>query len=236
MENTLTRVHQPVIQKAFGSFLAVVTRKQTYLNLAYLLAGSACGLIDLLLLAAAASLVFGLVAVPLGMLAWLPLGLGSALKLAGLVLGGLFVVPLAALLCFLPSVLEQNLAAWFLKMDFMVKPFWLAEKSPVKAAAKYIGSAVAWKRLSFCTLRVPLGYISFLAMLIFLPAFFGMLSMPVVYLAGFHELIFWNWRVDTFMGSLVVSLAGMLLAPLILHLLNWLARFSGWLARELLPG
>jgi hypothetical protein len=236
MENTLAHIHQPAIQKAIGGFFAVVTRKQTYLNLAYLLAGSACGLIDLLFMAAAGSLVFGLVAVPVEMLAWLPLGVGSALKLAGVVLGGGPVVPVTVLLCFIPAVLEQNLAAWFLKIDFMVRPFWIAEKNLVRAAAKYTGSGVAWKRLCFSILRVPLGGISFLAMLLFLPGLLAMLGMPVVYLAGFHELIFWHWRVDTLMGSAAVSLAGLLLVPLVLHPLNWLARFSGWLAKELLPG
>jgi hypothetical protein len=236
MENTLAHAHQPASPKTFGGFFAVFARKQTYLNLAYLLAGSACGLIDLLFLAAAGSLVFGLVAVPLWTLAWLPLELASSLKLAGVALGGILVVPVTVLLCFIPSVLEQNLAAWFLKIDFMVRPFWIAEKNLVRAAAKYTGSGVAWKRLCFSILRFPLGGISFLAMLLFLPGLLGTLSMPVVYLAGFPELIFWHWRVDTFMGSAAVSLAGMLLAPLILHLLNGLARFSGWLARELLPG
>ena len=235
MERSLTHIHQPVIQKAFGSFFTVVTRKQTYLNLAYLLAGSACGLIDLLFLAAAGSLVFGVVAVPAGILAWLPpFEPASSLKLAGLVLGGVLLVPLSVLLCFIPSVLEQNLAAWFLKMDPVVRPFWIAERNPVKAAARYLASAVGWKRLCFSLLRVPLGSISFLAMLISLPALFGMLSMPVVYLAGFHELIFWHWRVNTFMGSVAASVAAVLLAPIILHLFNWLARFSGGLARALL--
>jgi hypothetical protein len=57
-----------------------------------------------------------------------------------------------------------------------------------------------------------------------------------VYLTGLYDLIFGEMQVNRFGESLVFSLLAIILVPLVLHLSNLLSRFSGWLAKELLPG
>jgi hypothetical protein len=82
---------------------------------------------------------------------------------------------------------------------------------------------------------VPLGFLSFIAALIVLPLTIILFTMPVVYLAGFHDLILWELRVNSFGESMVISLLALPLVPLVLHISNLLSSFSVWLAKELLP-
>jgi hypothetical protein len=76
VENIQTQRNVHLTRNAFGSYFEVVARKQTWLNLAYLSAKSAFWLIDLISIAVSWSLVFGLLAIPLWVLTWLPFDLG----------------------------------------------------------------------------------------------------------------------------------------------------------------
>ncbi|MGE5251710.1 MAG: hypothetical protein ACM3QS_16020, partial [Bacteroidota bacterium] len=91
------------------------------------------------------------------------------------------------------------------------------------------------KRVAFCLLRIPLALIFFLTILLALLVFFALFTVPILYLAGFHELIILKWRVDSFMEGLSVFLAALALTPFVLHASNLLARLSGQFARRLLP-
>ncbi len=220
-----------MIKQAIAGLFAGFTRKQTLLNLAYLLAGFACGLVDLILLSVSAGLFLGLVAVPIWAASSFSLDATALAKVLALALGGILAVPASVLLWFFPAILEQHLAAWLLHIRFSVSAFWTAEANIPLAVARYIVSAAAWRRFLFGMLRVPLGLLSFVAVLVVVPAAVALLSMPAVFIAGYRDLIVWKWRIDSIGESLVVFLAALILAPLALHALNWLSRASGSLAK-----
>ena len=62
----------------------------------------------------------------------------------------------------------------------------------------------------------------------------ALLGMPLVYLAGFQNLIIGAWRFDTIGKAVLAFLAGIVALPLSILGMNLLARLSGWLARTLL--
>ncbi len=219
------------IKKAFTILFGVFAEKQSFLNVAYLLAGFACGLIDLILFSVIAGLVLGLVAVPVWVTGSFSLDWTAAAKTIAVGVGGVLVIPASMLLWFFPAVLEQKLAAWLLNVRFSVRAFWTVGASLPAAAARYIVSGVAWRRFLFGVIRIPLGFVSFVAVMVSLPAAVALLSMPAAYLAGYQDLIVGRWRIDSFLESLAVFLGALFLMPLLLHALNLLSRLSGGLAR-----
>jgi hypothetical protein len=236
MESITTHQTNDLFQTAFGSYFGVIAKKQTYLNLAYLLARSICCLFDLLIIMVIVPLAFILAATTHWIITRLVYDPGPVLKLAPFVINGLLAIPLIALLAYPATVLEQKMAFGLLQLRFPIAPFWSSGSSLGAAVGRYFASKPAWKRVLFLLLRVPLGVLSFIAVMILLPLTIILLTMPVVYLTGLHDLIFWELRVNRFGESMALSLMAILLVPFVLHLSNLLSRFSGWLAKELLPG
>ncbi len=220
-----------MVKKALLMFFGVFSDRKTYLNLAYLLAGSVCGLIDFILFSTSLALVLGLTAIPIWLLGALSLDLADATKALTIVAAGILSIPASLLLWFFPALLEQRLAGWLLDLRFSVRVFWAGAGSIPAALLRYVASGVAWRRLLFGVLRIPLGFVSFLAVLIVAPAGMAFLSMPAVFLAGYRDLIVWKWRIDSVGESAAVFAAALLLAPLALHAMNWLSRASAGLAR-----
>lgn len=220
-----------MIERAFTRLFRVFAQKQTFLNLLYLLAGFVCGLMNLIIFSVSGALVLGLVTIPAWMISSFSLDPGATLKAVAILLGGLLVIPASLLLWFFPALLEQKLAASLLNVRFSVTAAWTAVGSPPAALAKYMISRAAWSRFLFGVIRIPLGFVSFVTLLVGLLAAVAFLSMPVAYLAGYRDLIVGQWRIDSLVESLLVFLAALILAPLALHVLNLLSRLSGGLAK-----
>lgn len=236
MESITAHQTNDLLPTALGSYFGVIAKKQTYLNLAYLLARSICCLLDLLIIIAIVPFAFVLAAIPLWIITWLIYDPGPTLKLAPLMINGLLAIPLMPLLAYPATVLEQKMASWLLQVEFPVNSLWSSWSSFKAGIGRYFSSKPAWKRVLFILLRVPLGFLSFVTVMIILPLTIALLTMPVVYLSGFYDLIFGEMRMNRFGESMVFSLLAIILVPLVLHLSNLLSRFSGWLAKELLPG
>ncbi len=220
-----------MVKKALLMFFGVFSDRKTYLNLAYLLAGSVCGLIDFILFSISLALIAAMVAVPIWLVVALSLDLADATKALAMAAAGILSIPASLLLWFFPALLEQRLAGWLLDLRFSVRAFWAGAGSIPAALLRYVASGVAWRRLLFGILRIPLGFVSFLGVLAVVPAAVALLSMPGVFLAGYRDLTVWKWRIDSVGESTAVFVAALLLAPLALHALNWLSRASAGLAR-----
>ncbi len=220
-----------MIKQAFARLFGVFTAKQTFLNLAYLLASSVCALIDFMLFSVSAALILGLVAVPMWVVGAVSLDLTQTAKAAAVAVAGVLTIPASVLSWYVPALVEQRLAGWLLYLHFSVHAFWTGEAGILTALLKYIASGVAWRRFLFGVLRIPLGALFFLAVLVVVPAAVAMLSMPAVFLAGYRDLIVWTLRIDSLGETLAVFLAALILAPLALHAFNWLTRVSAGLAK-----
>ena len=220
-----------MIKQGFARIFRVFAYRQTYLNAAYLLAGFACGLIDLILFSVTAAIVLGLVGVPIWVADAVSLDSTATAKTVAVALCGVLIVPASMLLWFFPALLEQQLAAWLLDLRFSIRAFWTVGDGVPGALLKYIVSGAAWRRFLFGLTRIPLGFLSFLAVLIVVPAVLALLSIPAVYLAGYHDLIVWKWRIDSLGECLAVFLLALILAPVALHALNLLTRAFSAFAR-----
>jgi len=130
---------------------------------------------------------------------------------------------------------EQWLANLLLKENIALDREMWSKGSYLLKPGRFFILPSTWKLLSYVLLKIPLGGISFFAVFNVLVPVIALFGMPLAYLAGFHDLIIGPWQFDSFVKAVLACLAGILLLPLSFHLMNLLAKFSGWLARSLLP-
>lgn len=106
-------------------------------------------------------------------------------------------------------------------------------RGPWAAIKARLGDDMTWTSLLYLLSKFPLGVASFCALVTLLAVSAALTLAPWAYV--FHDLDVGWWRVDSWSGAWLVSAFGMLVAfPVTLHVMNLLARVSGWWARQLL--
>lgn len=96
----------------------------------------------------------------------------------------------------------------------------------------YLSNPVTWKGLAYLFIKFPLGLLDFVLIVTLVPLSMGMLVAPFIYplvvtIDGASTTL-------TFSEALLVGLIGFGLSVLSVHIFNWLAYASGWLAAAML--
>ncbi|MDK2826780.1 MAG: hypothetical protein PWQ63_1477 [Methanolobus sp.] len=191
---------------AIREFLMVAFKKQTYLNILYLLFSFPLGTAYFIFLVTGLSFGFGL------LLVWV----------------GIPVLLLIFLAWWEIASFERQMAIWLLGTEI---PSMYTQSvyggSILKKFMQRVKSPVTWKALIFLLLKFPLGIFSLVLMVVLLGLTLTMLFTPVLYLLGVSD-------VNSALEAFIVSLSGMLVGFVSLHVLNMLAIISGNFARIML--
>lgn len=202
----MNRSSDPITQ-----FFGVVIRGQTYLNMFYLLLSFPLGLIYFILLVTGFSLGFGLLIVWVGLL------------ILALMLGVWW-----ALIAF-----ERQMAVGLLhvRMGPMEKER-LPQASLWTQIKTFLSNPVTWKGLVYLIAKLPLGIISFTALVTAVAATGALIVAPFFYPYINIDLGF--MQVNTLSGAIVAAVIGVFFGFISLHILNGLAYISGEFARVML--
>ena len=203
--------------KKSSGFFGVIAKRQTYLNMLYLLLSFILGIFYFVFLVTGISI-----------------GLGMVLALVG--------VPILVGMIFLwrefakfekyqtEKILGVKLS-W--KKSKKVKGFW-------NKLWSRICEPFTWKSLGYLFVKFPLGIFSFVILITFLSIALSFIAVPFVYYLTNLGSFFMGSCVNGFcfvqngFCSILWGLFGILFLFVSLHLFNWIAKFSGLLAKGLL--
>ena len=188
-------------------FFGVVTNPQSYLNIVYLLLAFPLGTFYFVFLVTGLSLGFGLSITLLG------------IPLLGLVLGGSWA------LC----RFERGSAIALLKVKIPAgcsrpesKGLW----SRVKVLLK---DRVTWTGMLYLLLKFPLGIVTFTIVVTLIAVILALIAAPILYLYADIDLAI--WYVDTLPEAFALTLIGVAVLFISMHLMNGMACVSGRIAR-----
>ena len=197
-------------------FFSVVVKRQTYLNIIYLLLSFPLGTAYFIFLITGISLGVGLLFVWIG-----------------------FALLLFLFACWwLLLVFERQLAIGLLRIEIpplirqgqQVKGLW-------KVFVAYVTNPVTWKGLLYLLVKFPLGVINFTVTASALAISGVLLIAPLLYrLVPLQIWFTWErtWQIDTLPEALVACVIGAILMISTFHLTNGLAWVSGQFARWML--
>jgi hypothetical protein len=197
-------------------FFFVAIKAKTYLNLVYLILAFPLGL---------AYFIFSVVGIALGM----PLTI---------LFIGFFILAIVVLGWWVFASFERLLAIWLLQVD--IGPMEKPGPRPQDAWEKLVDlltNPVTWKSLIYLILKFPLGIISLVTVVALVGISMALLISPLTFwwLPTAIELTSEiSWVIDTFMEAALAFVAGLLIAVVSLHLLNYLAYVSGLWAQLML--
>ena len=194
------------IETSLREFLMVAYRKQTYMNILYLLFSFPLGTAYFIFLVTGLSLGFGL------LLVWI----------------GIPVLVLVFLAWWEIASFERQMAIWLLGVDIpplSLKP--VNEKSILGRTLYRLKSPVTWKALLFLLVKFPLGILSLVVMAFLVSLTLGMLINPILYLVG-------ESFVNNLQEAILVSISGIFVGLASMHVLNLLAHISGSFAKMML--
>ncbi|WP_135606677.1 sensor domain-containing protein [Methanococcoides sp. NM1] len=192
-------------------FFGVVTRKQTYLNLTYLLFSFPLG---------TAYFIF--------LVTGLSMGLSLSITLIGIPILLLMLVAWWELASF-----ERQLAIWLLGID--IPPMESRKVTNQKMTEKlkgYIMNPVTWKGLVFLFIKFPLGIFTLIVSFMLIALTITLIAVPFIYKTAYMDL--GSYQVDSPAVAIAIMLGGLLLGIISLHIMNALAKLSGILAYHLL--
>jgi hypothetical protein len=193
----------------FGAFV----RKQSYLNLLYLILSFPLGIFYFVLVVVGISVGFSLLIV-----------------LIGIPLLGLTLAAVRGL-----GAWERQLAIWLLDADIprrvVLRISW---KHPWRALKRLVRDKSTWKALAFLLLKLPLGVVSFVACVVLGSVSAALLLCPLTY--RFVPVNFYGSPITTPEEALLCLVAGLVLALISIHVLNALAALWRVLAVALLNG
>lgn len=196
-------------------FFDVVVKPQTWRNIGYLLLAFPLGIFYFVFLVTGLSLGFGLFITLLG----IPILIGVLAAAYGM---GDFERTTTNVL------LDQNTPP----SDRLAVPGGLWPK--VKAL---VGSSETWKRVLYLFVEFPLGIIGF-TLVTTAAAFFALIATPFFYAQSWWPVAAdWPsryWVVDTLWEAVIVAAIGVLIAFVLLHVINGLARVWGEFAKGML--
>ncbi len=191
-------------------FFGVIIDPQSYLNIVYLLVAFPLGTFYFVFLVTGLSLGFGLIITLVG----IPILL--------LVLTGSWA------LC----KLERIVAITMLKEDIPAassQPISQGLWSRVKALLK---DSVTWTGVLYLFLKFPLGIVTFTIAVTLISVSLSLLTAPIYY--SFVDMGLGFWNIDMLWEAFVLTLIGIPMVFISLHLMNGAAFVSGRLARVML--
>ncbi|WP_292461785.1 sensor domain-containing protein [Methanolobus sp.] len=191
-------------QKYAVDFVAVAFRRQTYMNMLYLLFTFPLGTAYFVFLVTGLSLGFHLVGI------WI----------------GIPILMLVLLAWWEMASFERQLAEWLLgmKMPPMSREQLEADSLFERWIVK-LRNPVTWKALLFLFMKFPLGIFSLALAILMLAVTLFLLMSPLMYYAGYPSTPDMPWYTLEF--SLVAFFAGIPAGLLSLHVMNFLAKLSG---------
>ena len=206
---------------ALARFFGVVVRGETYLNLLYLLLSFPLGLFYFIFL-----------------ITGLALGVGMLLLWVGLlILVGMFAAwyGLAAFERWLAIVLLRETIPPMTREDLSSMSLWDKFVATVK-------NPVTWKGLVYLLARFPLGILFFVIVTTLVTLSVSLIGAPFYYdqIPGSMTMtidgIMYNrvWAIDTLSEALLVSLLGLFIGLISLHIFNGMAWVSAKFARVML--
>ncbi|TQD25059.1 sensor domain-containing protein [Methanolobus vulcani] len=201
------------VDGAIRKFLMVAFKKQTYLNILYLLFSFPLGTAYFIFLVTGLSFGFGL------LLFWI----------------GIPVLILIFLAWWEIASFERQMAIWFLGVEIPSmytqsvydNSILRSDNSILRRLILRVKTPVTWKALLFLLIKFPLGILSLIFMTVLLCLTLAMLFTPLLYILGVSE-------VCSFLEAVIVSIAGIFMGFLSLHVLNALAGLSGNFAKIML--
>ncbi len=206
---------------ALEKFFGVVAKSQTYLNFVYLLLAFPLGLFYFVFLVTGLSL-----------------GLGTIILWIGL---ALLVAMFAA--WYGLTAFERQLAVWLLRADIpSMQPRDLTSLSVWQQFVAALKNPVTWKGLAYLLLKLPVGIFCFTVLVTLVSLSGALILAPFYYNWSFPTwdlsigIYSYNmvWVIDTLGEALLISLAGVLIGFISLHVFNGLAWLSASFARVML--
>ncbi len=201
------------------NFFNVIEKSQTYLNMLYLLLSYPLGIFYFVFLVVGISLGFGLI-----------------ITLAG--------IPLLILMTFLwywIGLFEARVTFKMLNINANPeKSQAFKQKTFLKKITTHFTQQITWKSLAYLLIKFPLGIISFILLVTLISVSLALIVAPLFYYlaayipnVGFMvingvQVITRPWQ------TYIISLIGIILLFVSMHILNWLAYISGLLAKTLL--
>jgi Putative sensor len=193
---------------ALRRFCGAPFRLRTYTNLLYLLLAFPLGLAYFLFLSVGLTVGFGLTIVWIG------------LPILALVFAGSWAF----------AAFERQAAILLLGAD--VPPMAPAKLPPAGPAARtawqragdFFSNPVTWKGMGFLLLKLPMGLLSFAAIVTLLPLSGALLLSPIFWQMGLFEIDGVVFQVDSLGGAWACTILGAAMLLLSLNLLNALAR------------
>jgi signal transduction histidine kinase len=192
-----------------GRFARVVTRAQTWLNLAYLLAAFPTGLAYFVVLV---------------------VGVSTGVALAVVVVGLLILVATLAAWRGMAAV-ERGIARALLGVT-IAQPVDRRGQPLTHRLSRWLRDPVTWKSLVFVALKFPLGLVSF--GIVACLGFFALVLAFAPLIVLLTPVTVFGWIVEEPLQALPLTPIGLLACLLLLHLSNGLAWLWGLFARVML--
>lgn len=194
-------------ESLFGAF----TRKESYLNIVYLLLSFPLGIFYFIFVIVGLSVSLSLLFVGVGLLIlWIVLA-----AIRGL------------------AVWERNLAVWLLEARIAGRPpRVVSDQGFFKSLKQYLIDSWTWRGLVFLMLKFPLGIFSFVVCVVLVSASLALLVTPLAY--RHVPIMFFDRRIGTSEEALICFLLGLGIALLSIHVTNALAALWRALARLIL--
>lgn len=204
------------LNQSLVKFFGVVGERQAYVNIFYLLAAFPLGIFYFIFLVAGLS-----AGIPLTII-WI------GIPILLLVVAGWWLL----------AAFERQLAIWLLKENI----YPMAQKNETEESIwnrliAHLTNRVTWKSLVFLFVKFPLGILSFIVVVISGSITLGFLSAPLLYQSLEWAVGFTPgniWRINSYDDALLAALIGLLLWPVSLHVIAWVAKASGKFAAYML--
>jgi len=202
-------------------FFNVIVKKQTYLNLIYLLIAFPLGIFYFIFLTTGISL-----------------GLGLIITLIGIPLLALMTVAWYGLGIFERTLTINLLGIKIPKMSnnaFKEKTLW-------KKLKKHLSNSATWKSLVYLFIKFPMGILSFVLMVTLISISISFIATPLVYYLSLRipamdfATINGIKLITSYGPTFILSIIGIFFLFISFHILNGLAYVSGLFAQILLSG
>jgi hypothetical protein len=192
-------------------YFGVVAKEETYLNLIYLLLAFPLSIVYFVFLVTGLSLGFGTLIIWIG----IPILLAVFAASWGL------------------AMFERTLAMLLLRED--IPPMARAEETAESAWERFkahLRNRVTWSSFLYLFLKFPVATTFFVFTVTVLALAVGLLITPLIYRLWDYPSGYSFWEVDTLGEALLVSaLSVLLVGPISLHIVNFMADLSGAFAR-----
>jgi hypothetical protein len=195
-----------------ASALGVLTDRQTYLNLLYLLTAFPLGIVYLVVLLLGFSLGIGLLVTLVG----IPILLAT-------IVGSTYL-----------ATFERLQARHLLGVEIETPTRVVEGEGLWPAVRSYLVARSTWLGLLFLLAKFPLGVASFVVLATLFGVTVGLLTAPLYYDVPGVGIDLGFWAVTTLPGALAAAVVGLVLVVVGLHVLNVFAWASGRLASFLL--